>query len=677
MSARQQYDTIDRLLLEVQQPWPNLPNLVPNPTGTVTVQGWTAFNGTEVTATSTGLRIARTGAGTDYALVWGPLLAVPPGKYVRAIATRVSGAATRQVGLEVLAMQTPDAYTTGPPASAYTATDGATVTIPTFGLGADVNYLRPLLYVPALTIGQAVTVTDVVLVYSDEADVDAATMTVEKPWQAITGSVRELTIERDELQVGVTTASLVGADLDPATVNLLRPGRGLRAAAYVDGEWERLTSGTILTAKTGYDLKTKGIPDAKRSRIVVTAVDELSRLANTPRPSGVATLDELAYVLDGTGVPWNVNGNTGPIDPDTVTVVSTVEAASAVDQVAITRDTVRGYAWLDRHGVLQAWDAAELDATVVDVLDEATYSEASVDFDSERCINTVTVKQLAVDVDGATQENSYGPYVDSDSVREWGPRSAEFTVHGLDVEDLDDYAAGILAAAATPAEKVNEVTLPLRTTAELEAHVLRDLYDLVTVQNDRADFDQDLRVVSVKHRITSGPTSGACRWFVDLGFAADESVAPPQVTPSPTQPTAETLAGRLRPVGEVTMWYGAAVDCPVGWLICDGTPFSGPSYPKLEDHLGGTALPNMVDRVPVGAGVKALGATGGADTIATTHLPATTVRWASDAAATGGGTRVVNVGGTTGNNTGSSDTFGGGQKFEPKHLALHFIIRAR
>lgn len=52
-------------------------------------------------------------------------------------------------------------------------------------------------------------------------------------------------------------------------------------------------------------------------------------------------------------------------------------------------------------------------------------------------------------------------------------------------------------------------------------------------------------------------------------------------------------------VGMVQMWFGAAIDCPAGWAICDGT--------------GGT--PDMRGVFPIGvSGTYALNATGGATT---------------------------------------------------------------
>lgn len=51
-------------------------------------------------------------------------------------------------------------------------------------------------------------------------------------------------------------------------------------------------------------------------------------------------------------------------------------------------------------------------------------------------------------------------------------------------------------------------------------------------------------------------------------------------------------------VGMIMMWYGAAVDCPDGWAICNGT----------------NSTPDLRDRLPIGVGTTAptVGATGGA-----------------------------------------------------------------
>lgn len=63
------------------------------------------------------------------------------------------------------------------------------------------------------------------------------------------------------------------------------------------------------------------------------------------------------------------------------------------------------------------------------------------------------------------------------------------------------------------------------------------------------------------------------------------------------------------PVGAGSLWFTATP--PTNWLICDGSSFSGATYPALAALLGGTTLPDLRNVFPLGAGTKALGTTGG------------------------------------------------------------------
>lgn len=93
--------------------------------------------------------------------------------------------------------------------------------------------------------------------------------------------------------------------------------------------------------------------NTKSSRIYLTAVDPVQTLASARRPQGVGKVSDLPYVLEGAGVPWSINGNGNQVA--SATVVSTNDNATALDQIAITRDSELGYAWVDRNGVAQAW----------------------------------------------------------------------------------------------------------------------------------------------------------------------------------------------------------------------------------------------------------------------------------------------------------------------------------
>ena len=59
-------------------------------------------------------------------------------------------------------------------------------------------------------------------------------------------------------------------------------------------------------------------------------------------------------------------------------------------------------------------------------------------------------------------------------------------------------------------------------------------------------------------------------------------------------------SGGVIPIGGILQWPTATP--PSGWLACDGSAFSAVTYPLLAAVLGGTTLPDLKRRVPVGAG---------------------------------------------------------------------------
>jgi microcystin-dependent protein len=193
-----------------------------------------------------------------------------------------------------------------------------------------------------------------------------------------------------------------------------------------------------------------------------------------------------------------------------------------------------------------------------------------------------------------------------------------------------------------------------------------------------------------------------------------------------TDPTEDATVPVMVPIGSMMMWPVATA--PSGWLICDGGSFSAATYPDLATVLGGTTLPDMRTRFPVGVGSgHALGATGGAATVALalanipahTHSPGTLSignndaahqhpmghthdvggSFISDVASTGTGGRLRPTGtistttssiANTGNQSGPhqhglSGSTGDGSlaglagtahENRPPYMALHFIIKA-
>ena len=78
---------------------------------------------------------------------------------------------------------------------------------------------------------------------------------------------------------------------------------------------------------------------------------------------------------------------------------------------------------------------------------------------------------------------------------------------------------------------------------------------------------------------------------------------------------------RPNPVGAIMMWSAAVL--PAGWLLCDGSTFSAVTYPKLNQVLGGTKLPNLVDSYVKGGATPALTPVGSNQTgLTVANLPA-------------------------------------------------------
>ena len=148
------------------------------------------------------------------------------------------------------------------------------------------------------------------------------------------------------------------------------------------------------------------------------------------------------------------------------------------------------------------------------------------------------------------------------------------------------------------------------------------------------------------------------------------------------------------PVGAMMDW-GTATP-PDGWLICNGQSFSATTYPVLAALYPTLTVPNIQDRVVIGAsGTKAVKSTGGSNsiTLSVAQLPAHahahphdhktgmaigTIREGTSASTpqimypVAGGTDTGPESPTNTNNTGSGSAI----DITPAYVALHKIIRA-
>lgn len=503
---------------------------------------------------------------------------------------------------------------------------------------------------PTLPDASPVNLRSVKMVCLPTDDVISPASIIGISYQQILNSTTTISIVRNSLNLGTLSAVILDAALDPATAATIRPGREVRVTttpSALTPTPEVLFTGKVADFDATYD---PARTDAKATRIDLSAVDASATLANVPRPDGVAALDGLRHVLEGCRVPWLINDSTSQIVPPLV--VSRNENASALDQVAITRDSQNAYAYVDRTGRLVAFDAAHWPAIGADI-DESVYSDIAIGLSP--CINTVRIIWLRYNPNtGETEEITYGPYVDRASVDQWGASEATFTIHGTSEEtfDIPAFAAGVLASNGTRDVRASSATIPISTTDRILAWGTAELYSRHQVINTARGIDQISHLTSVEHTITPS------KWLLKVGFDDPGQVAAPQVTPSPTSGGQQLTIGQLlRPVGEVTMWFGDSADIPTGWLRCDGSTFDDEAYPALASLLGGTSLPNLVDRFPIGAGVKDLGTSGGNATSVITQD-----RAFNTATLMGGEVRVELVQSPL--------------DIMPPWRALHFIIRA-
>lgn len=546
-----EFPDVTNLVLEVEQPHPAGPrNLVLNANGDLGGWGWTAEKGPTsglerstvydtISGGAPALAIAPSVIGGVNAKAGSNLFTVTPGKYASIYVELVStpapgvtfnikffnatGGVIESTGVTLNAAGTAR-YVRLVPAGAVTGQlliTCATAALP----GPNVTTV-----IRHVTVAQYDTnVSPATLVYLDPAP----------DYTNVLGSVSRITITREDLNTAELVASIYGASLDPATTDLLRPGRRVRltvtAGAHSDAV---LFLGRIDGTPTTYDLAEDD--QDKRTAITLRAVDDLSLLANTPAPNGYAALADVTNALELVSVvPWKVNGYRGQVVNSTP--ITTNPDAKALDQVVITRDTQHAFAWMSRDGVINVADAAHLDP-IERTLTEAQYSAdgPEVTWDVDQVINDITLTAVVRNaITGETTQTTWGPYQDLASVREWGVRHRDFTVQGITNDDatMRAWADAVFATNSQPTTRVRSVTIPVREDQFNDANppALADLYELWRVTNTASGVDQANRVTRIEHTITPGD------WDVTLGFSLDggspagnvPSVTPPVVAAGP------------------------------------------------------------------------------------------------------------------------------------------------
>lgn len=359
----------------------------------------------------------------------------------------------------------------------------------------------------------------------------------------ITGGYNQFSIERPELDLSTMGGIVVDPALSPARAeSVIAPGRGVRVSAWrpAVSEFVRLFTGTLGPSTVEYE----PLEDEKRQKVKinVTAVGHESALAQATRSGVALTAAGLpALALAQAGVPWDVDGSTG-ITP--ATSVADNDSSTALDQVALTRDTVGGFAWVAPYGALIFRTTLGAKSTGPATLGPADYSAAGlkVGFSTDNVINSVQVTRLIRASDGSTEERVAGQiYEDGASIREWGRHRVPLTIASTPggTADAETAAQRILDGNATPAIAVEEVTI---NSADNRDHAFHDLYDLLTVTAETIDGTvvEDLRVARIRHEFsTEKRPGGQGRWKTTYGFKIEGVVASPSVQPALSSPAGD------------------------------------------------------------------------------------------------------------------------------------------
>ena len=558
---------LDALRLEVAIPKTGPRNLIKNPSGELGAWGWwTLLSGSYITGSATsdqpadkgvvGPKLIYRSSGTGNQWARSGQVRAVAGQYVAAQVNvpYVDG----YFRILVDALDANSAVLGSSTISGYqTASPTAVVRTGPYLLPAGTAYVRMAIRHIANT-SDGVPAAGKLMIYRRAmiaaASTSAALASIPyaegQDWQDLIGPTSEISVDRSALDLGTLTATILDSTFDPATSGTIRPGQDCRLRVKTpDGQgntrWEPIFTGTVGDPDVEYVAAKGSTVGPKLTRIKLTAYDAVNVLSQWKRSQGVAKIKELPEILEGIPVPYVVNASTGQL-PTGVAIVNANENASVLDQVAVTRDSDGGYAYVSREGVLNVREPEYMPTTPAGTLDEAVYSGVSAGFNLEDTINSVTVKWLRYSAASGSEpakveEVAYGPYTDESSVEEWGLRSATYTMLGVEnPTNIAARAADILSANSQPVRMVTGVTVPIRYVEDLaRSKALLDLYDLTRLKYARTDTDELTRITSIRHIIKATKDGGT--WRMALGFSADGTVASPQVVAQP--PVANTSTG--------------------------------------------------------------------------------------------------------------------------------------
>lgn len=355
-------------------------------------------------------------------------------------------------------------------------------------------------------------------------------------WTDLLSPTHSISWTRAAMDVSTLTAVILDARLDPSMADTLRSGRQIRLmTATLDG-WRYLYSGKVSQAKVSYPRLDRQVPDAKRARIEISAVDAMQAFGTTVEPRSVATAGELRTLLAGSGLPWRVNGTSTP-GPASPLVVAYNEGSFLADQIAITRDTLSGYAWVANDGALDFFTPDAMPTVPVAAFSDAarsglSYSAVDVSYDSADVLDEVSVEFLRYKpVAEATESVTYGPYRRPGSD---GTNAKTFTIVGTteDPAAIEAFALSVLARNNAAQIRPVSMSTPVRNVDERTAAAAMEPCALVRVAYEQR-LDAMVRVETAEHTVTANADARSrfgdgLAWTTSYTFGPPEAVARPQ-----------------------------------------------------------------------------------------------------------------------------------------------------
>lgn len=390
----------DVLRLEVETPTAGLPNLIQNPTGEKGAWGWvTPYDDTYLNGVSGELVLTTDVGGNANAAVT-ELMPFTAGEYTSYnldVRTVTCSVVTRLDWVDANGTTISSTPDIGPLANPSYFNLNSHSSHVSYQAPAGTAFVRFVIiaygpggsgYPPELSEVHFTYVTltrSTSVIWNGSTGVARVPYAEPRAWVDILGATNNIELDRNAFDIGILRAEILDPDLDPSVTDDLQPGKQVRLRTLIDGVWESKYEGVIRNAHVKYD-KSKGgtLEDPGAVRITITAADNMATLTNQKESRGVYDPGELTQLLEGRGVPWNMNGYKGGIGMP-LYQISRNENASILDQIALVRDTRLGLAWVDRVNAINVW----LNAPTTPV---ATFDEAR--------LNSVVATNLATDPRG-------------------------------------------------------------------------------------------------------------------------------------------------------------------------------------------------------------------------------------------------------------------------------------